>query len=46
MVKIIACDKDSSLIEDDSAESGFDPEWYLLAGIPPEVAERTELGTY
>ena len=46
MVKIIACDKDSSLIEDDCSESGFDPEWYLLVGIPPEVAEWTELGTY
>lgn len=46
MVKIIVCDEDSPLIEDDSVASGFDPEWYLLAGIPPEVAEWTELGTY
>lgn len=38
MVKIIVCDEDSPLIEDDSAELVFDPEWYLLAGIPSEVA--------
>lgn len=42
----IACDEYSSLIEDDSAGLGFDPEWHLLADIPPEVAEWTELGTY